>query len=129
LVAKITQAFESNKNHDSNKTFPYKIGDSVLLSTLHRRSEYLSGNGKRVAKFLPRFDGPYPVIDTHPEASTVTLDLPNQPNVFPTFHIHLIKPFIPRGWRPVDPGYGVRGGGVCESTKKIFGYVPKLRLF
>ncbi len=95
LVAKITQAFESNKNRDSNKTFPYKIGDSVLLSTLHRRSEYLSGNGKRVAKFLPRFDGPYPVIDTHPEASTVTLDLPNQPNVFPTFHIHLIKPFIP----------------------------------
>ncbi len=31
---------------------------------------------------------------THPEASTVTLDLPNQPNAFPTFHIHLVKPFI-----------------------------------
>jgi len=43
---------------------------------------------------LPRFDGPYPVIDTHPEASTVTLDLPNQPNAFPTFHIHLVKPFL-----------------------------------
>jgi len=90
LVAKISQAFESNKSCVADKSFPYKIGDSVLLSTLHRRSEYLSGNGKRVAKFLPCFDRPYPVVDTHPEASTVTLDLPNQPNAFPTFHIHLI---------------------------------------
>ena len=64
LLAKISQAFEANKSRDSNKSFPYNIGDSVLLSTLHCRSEYLSGNGKRVAKFLPRFDGPYPVFDT-----------------------------------------------------------------
>ena len=95
LVAKISQAFEANKNRNVDEEFPYKIGDSVLLSTLHRRSEYLSGNGKRVAKFLPRFDGPYAVVDTHPEASTVTLDLLNQPNIFPTFHINLVKPYLP----------------------------------
>jgi len=95
LVAKISQAFEANKSRSTENTFPYKIGDSVLLSTLHRRSEYLAGNGKRVAKFLPRFDGPYAVVDTFPESSTVTLDLPNLPSTFPTFHIHLVKPFVP----------------------------------
>jgi hypothetical protein len=95
LVAKIAQAFEANKNRNAIEKFPYKLGDNVLLSTLHRRSEYLSGDGKRVAKFLPRFDGPYAVVDTHSEASTVTLDLPNQPQIFPTFHINLVKPFLP----------------------------------
>jgi hypothetical protein len=30
-----------------------------LLSTLHRRWEFMNGDGNRVAKFLPRFDGPY----------------------------------------------------------------------
>ena len=101
------------KHRDSNKNFPYNIGDSVLLSTLHRRSEYLSGNGKRVAKFLPRFDGPYLVIDTRPKASTVTLDLPNQPNAFPTFHIHLVKPFIPND----DVKFPHRATHVTENSK------------
>jgi hypothetical protein len=40
----------------------------------------------RVAKFMPYFDGPYTIIDTHPETSNYTLDLPNSPNIFPTFH-------------------------------------------
>ena len=39
LVTKISQAFEANKNRNSAENFPYKVGDSVLLSTLHRRSE------------------------------------------------------------------------------------------
>jgi len=95
MLAKISQAFEANKSRSTENVFPDKIGDSVLLSTLHHCSEYLSGNGKRVAKFLPRFDSPYAVVDTFPEASTVTLDLPNLPSMFPTFHIHLVKPFIP----------------------------------
>jgi hypothetical protein len=41
-----------------------------------------------------RFDGPYSVTDVHPAASTVTLDLPYS-NIFPTFHISLVKPFLP----------------------------------
>ena len=95
LLAKISQAFEANKSRNIDNPFPYKFGDSVLLSTLHRRSAYILGNGKRAAKFFPRFDGPYAVIDTFPEASTVTLDLPNQPSIFPTFHTSLVKPFLP----------------------------------
>ena len=95
LCAKISQAFTVNKSRSSTSSFPYSIGDSVLLSTLHRRREYLSQNGKRVAKFIARFDGPYTVIDTHPAASTVTHELPNTPNACPTFHISLMKPFLP----------------------------------
>lgn len=42
---------------------------------------------------MPRFDGPYIVVDVHPSASTVNLDIPNVPNLFPTFHTAHIKPF------------------------------------
>ena len=40
-----------------------------------------------------RYDGPYLVVDTHEAASTITLDIPNAPNIFPTFHTSHIKPF------------------------------------
>jgi len=80
---------------------------------LHCRSEYLSGSNKRVAKFLPRFDRPYAVIYMHPEASTVTLDLPNQPTAFPTFHIHLVKPFIPND----DEKFPHRAVSVSDSSE------------
>ena len=43
---------------------------------------------------MPRFDGPYLITDTHNEASMVTLDIPTTPNVFPTFHSSLVKPFL-----------------------------------
>jgi Chromo (CHRromatin Organisation MOdifier) domain len=42
---------------------------------------------------MPRYDGPYLVVDVHKATSTVTLDIPNAPNIFPTFHTSHIKPF------------------------------------
>ena len=93
-VHKISQAFEVNKSCSSTSSFSYSIGDSVLLSTLHRCHKYLSQNGKHVTKFITYFDGPYTVIDTHPTASTITLELSNTPNACPTFHISLVKPFL-----------------------------------
>ena len=94
LTAKISQAFEANKSCSTSSVYPYTIGESVLLSTLYRRCEYLLQNGRRAAKFITRFDGPYAVIDMHPATSTVTLELPNSPSTFPTFHISLVKPFL-----------------------------------
>lgn len=64
-----------------------------MLSTLNRRKEYKNKDQHRVTKFMPRFDGPYQITDVHNEASTVTLDMPNAPNLFPTFHISNIKPW------------------------------------
>ena len=45
-------------------------------------------------KFMPRFDGPYHVVKSHPTKSTYTLDLPNELNCFLTFHSSLLHPFF-----------------------------------
>ena len=49
----------------------------------------------RVAKFMPRFDSPWDIIEAHPDTSSYKLNLPNTTNIFPTFHASQIKPFIP----------------------------------
>ena len=33
------------------------------------------------------------ITDVHEAASTITIDIPSAPNIFPTFHVSLIKPF------------------------------------
>jgi len=42
---------------------------------------------------MPQFNGPYMIVDTNLASSTVTLDIPQTPNLFPTFHTSHIKPF------------------------------------
>ena len=67
----------------------------VMLTTKHWRREYMQKGDKRVAKFMPRYDGPYTIVQAHPESSTYTLDLPNSPNIFPTFHASQLRPYHP----------------------------------
>ena len=43
---------------------------------------------------MPCFDGPYTIVDIDETHSTVTLDLPNSPNIFPTFHTSQVIPYI-----------------------------------
>jgi hypothetical protein len=71
------------------------VGDKVMLSTLHRQNEYKKKGEKHVAKFFPRFDRPYVVIDTHHETSNYTLELPNQPNVFPVYYASKLAQHVP----------------------------------
>ena len=92
LRAKISQSFQANKSR--MLTFPFKIGDRVRLSTFNRRHEYKTRGDKRVAKFMPRFDGPYTVLNTNSSHSTVTLDLPNSPNICNVFHTSEVLPFL-----------------------------------
>ena len=66
-----------------------------MLSTLHRRQEFKKKGEKRAAKFFPRFDGPYQIIDAHTASSNYTLELPNSPNAYPTYHASELKPFLP----------------------------------
>ena len=66
-----------------------------MLSTLHRRQEYKKKGEKRAAKFFPRYDGPYNITDVHTETSNYTLELPNSPNTFPTYHTSELKSFLP----------------------------------
>ena len=69
LTAKIRQAYQENQH--CQLTFPFKIGERVILSTANRQRVYKSGDKPRVAKFMPRFDGPYPIISTDERHSTV----------------------------------------------------------
>ena len=92
LRGKISQAVQANKSREL--TFPFEIGGCARLSTLHRRHEYKKAGELRIAKFMPRFDGPYTIVETDAEHSTVTLDLPNTPNAFPTFHTSVVLPYI-----------------------------------
>ena len=47
----------------------------------------------RVAKFMPRYDGPYEIISTDEKHFTVTLSLPHSPHAFPVFHTSEVQPF------------------------------------
>jgi hypothetical protein len=92
MTAKLSQTVYANKSRTDD--FPLKIGDRVLLSTMHRRHEYKRKGTVRTAKFMPRFDGPYVITKVNHEHSTVTVDLPNNTRVFPTFHMSQIIPFV-----------------------------------
>lgn len=74
LHAKISQSVESNKHRSLD--FPFTIGSHICLTTLHRCNEYKAKGEKRVTKFMPWYDGPYTIIDTDKECSTVTIELP-----------------------------------------------------
>jgi hypothetical protein len=92
IKAKISQAQHANKHRTLG--FPFEVGQRVRLSTLHRRREYKSKDETRVVKFMPRFDGPYKILQINPTHSTVTLHLPNSPDTFPVFHTSEVLPFI-----------------------------------
>ena len=92
LLAKTDQAFHANKRRGPE--IVYKVGDKVLLSTFHRRREFMQRGDHRVAKFMVRYDGPYTVIQAWPDSSVYTLDLPESMKILPTFHASLLRPFI-----------------------------------
>jgi hypothetical protein len=87
-VAKIQQAFHEQTSKTSNI---YKIGDKVMLNTLHRQKEYINSKPGHVAKFLPRWDGPCMVTEAHPLFSTYKIEMLNNPNSFPVFHASELK--------------------------------------
>jgi hypothetical protein len=96
LAAKINQAYYANDRRAPE--VEYKKGDMVLMSTENRRRTYKSKGDGRVAKFMPRFDGPYEIVEGHPETSTYTLKLPFSDVKQDGFHGRLLRP-----WRPNNP--------------------------
>ncbi len=52
----------------------------------------------QVKKLLPKYIGPYKVVEVHMAASTITLELPPELKarwIHPTFHVNLIRAHIP----------------------------------
>jgi hypothetical protein len=70
LRAKMSQAMAANSERSAEDIFA--VGDKVMLQTKNRRHEYKKKGGKRVAKFFPRWDGPYTVTAAKPESSNCT---------------------------------------------------------
>jgi hypothetical protein len=89
IGTKVMQAFFTNKNRGCEEA--YCVNDRVMLATLHHHREFKSADKSRVAKFFPRWDGPFTVTRSFPETSSYSLDLPNLPNMFPTYHASLLK--------------------------------------
>ena len=96
LQVKTIQATYANKLRGHE--IIYQPGDKVMLSTFHRCWDYKCKGDDRFAKFFPRWDGPYTIINAHPETSSYTLDnnnaypyytsklrlyLANDPQLFP----------------------------------------------
>ena len=93
LAAKISQAEFANRHRGDEVV--HAVGDCVMLSTEHRRREYLQKHDGCVAKFMPRSDGPFLVTKAYPEKSSYTLELPNELNCFMTFHASHLCKYIP----------------------------------
>ena len=64
LLAKVTQAAQKNKGCSAEK--PYAVGDKVMLSTFHWWRDYVQKGQDCVAKFMPRFNGPYTITNAFP---------------------------------------------------------------
>jgi hypothetical protein len=89
LAAKVLQAHSANKLRRGREVF--KSGDLVMLTTVHRRREYKKTGELRVAKFFPRYDGPYKVLVAHPETDSYTLQLPQGSRKHPVFYVDQLK--------------------------------------
>lgn len=92
LQAKISQSLSANEHWSDD--LPFEKGNRVVLLTLHRHRDYKAKDEHQVAKFMPRYNGPYLITETAPEISTITTDMPNHPNTFPIFHTSQSLPFI-----------------------------------
>lgn len=69
-----------------------KEGDLVYLSTKN-----LNASKGRARKLIPKFIGPYQIIECFPNESVYKLDLPDnlkKRQIHPSFHISSLKPFI-----------------------------------
>src|SRR6266481_3056862 len=82
-------------HHVNHRRWPgesHSPGNLVYLST--KNLSLLKGRAK---KLMPRYIGPYKVVEVHTNASTVTLDLPPElvtQRIHPTFHISLIRAHV-----------------------------------
>lgn len=89
IATKVRQAAYANEHRGPAQNF--EEGQLVMVSTENRRREYKNKGQKRAAKFFPRWDGPYKIIQAFPDTSTYKVELPPSSKQHPVFHERLLK--------------------------------------
>ena len=87
----VFQKFHADKHRRADPKIAQ--GDKVYLST-----KDLSLPKGRASKFLPKFIGPYLVLDANPAKSIYRLDLANElkhRNIHDVFHVSKLRPYLP----------------------------------
>ncbi|KAI0992244.1 hypothetical protein K3495_g15942, partial [Podosphaera aphanis] len=77
--------YEENANIKRSDAPLYKVGDQVIVNTQNMQL------GRPVSKPSPKWEGPFKVVKSSSHA--VTLKLPQNMKITPTFHVSLIQPF------------------------------------
>jgi hypothetical protein len=91
IASRVHQTHHANAHRRDDDIIP--VGGKVYLSTKN-----LNLPKGRVRKLLPKFIGPYTVLNSNPSKSTYTVDLPENlriRHIHPTFHVSLLKPHKP----------------------------------
>src|SRR3977135_4023995 len=91
ITNRVNQTYHANKRRREGEV--YSPGDLVYLST-----QNLSLPKGRARKLLPKYIGPYKIIEVYEKTSNVKLELPPElvaRRITPTFHINLIRPHVP----------------------------------
>jgi hypothetical protein len=81
----------SKQANKSRRHDEFKVGDLVWLSTENLKL----ANFGTAKKFLPKFVGPYKVLEVSQEALNYKLELPSLWKIHDTFHISLLRRFVP----------------------------------
>ena len=91
LIAKTHQATQANRHGRPEPK--YKTGDLGYLNTANLRLKVKQQGS--TASFLPRFIGPFPIIEAKPETAIYKLDLSAMYQIHSAFHAKLLNPATP----------------------------------
>ncbi|OJT05306.1 Transposon Ty3-I Gag-Pol polyprotein, partial [Trametes pubescens] len=87
IEARVSQTYHANKHRQEEPEF--SVGDLVYLSTKN-----LSVPKGRARKLVPKFIGPYKILECIPRTSNYVLDLPAElrdRRIHPRFHVSLLR--------------------------------------
>ena len=91
IVCWVFQKVQADKHQSIEPDI--KVGSKVFIAT-----KDLALPKGRAGKFLPKFIGPYLVLDTNLRVSTYRLNLPVEmktQNIHPMFHVTILRPYHP----------------------------------
>lgn len=99
--------YEINANRHRDDAPKYKVEDKVWLNMEHQKT------GRPSHKLEPRWEGPFVV--TKASSHAVTLELPANMRIFPTFHVSMVRPFTDKGM----PGQEHTHGDVRANQGRV----------